>query len=57
MIEVKITPQRAYTGTMETVLEAVCGALAGEEFTFNVIQVNDRTLQINATDEDGEAVF
>ena len=57
MIEVKITTQRATTGTIKTVLEAVCGVLAGEDFMFDVIQVDDRTLQIQATDENNEEVF
>jgi hypothetical protein len=57
MIEVKITPQRATTGTMETVLHFVCGALAGEDFKFTVIQVNDTTLHVQATDDKGEEVF
>ena len=57
MIEVKISPQNANTGTMETVLTAVCGALAGEDFTFDVLQVDDTTLCIQATDESGEEVF
>ena len=57
MIEVKITPQKATTGTMETVLHEVCGAFAGEELAFTVIQVNDTTLHVQATDESGEEVF
>jgi hypothetical protein len=44
-------------GTMETVLNAVCGALAGEDFTFTVIQVDDTTLHVQATDEKGDEVF
>ena len=57
MIEVKIRHQKAMTGTMETVLNAVCGALAGEDFTFDVLQVDDTTLRIQATDEKGDEVF
>ena len=57
MIEVKITTQRATTGTIKTVLEEVCGALAGENFLFDVIQVDDQTLHIQATDESREEVF
>jgi hypothetical protein len=57
MIEVKITPQKAMTGTMETVLNAVCGALAGEDFRFIVTQVDDTTLHVQATDEKGDEVF
>jgi len=45
------------TGTMETVLNRVCGALAGEDFTFIVAQVDDTTLHIQATDEKNEVVF
>ena len=56
MIEVKIATQRATTGTIKTVLEEVCGALAGEDFLFEVIQVDDRTLHIQAL-QDGEEVF
>ena len=57
MIIVKISTQRATTGTIETVLEEVCGAFAGEDFTFSVIQTDDQTLEIQATDEKGHEVF
>ena len=54
MIEVKIPSQKANTGTIETVLNAICGALAGENFTFTVLQVDDTTLHIQATDDHGD---
>ena len=57
MIEVKITPQKATTGTMEAVLNEVCGAFAGEDLRFTVTQVDDTTLHVQATDEKGDAVF
>ena len=57
MIEVKITPQQATIGTIETVLHFVCGALAGEDFLFTVTQVDDTTLHVQATDEEGAEVF
>lgn len=57
MIEVKIPPQKANTGTMELVLVEVCGAFAGEDLTFDVLQVDDTTLRVQATDEKGEVVF
>lgn len=57
MIVVKIRPQQATTGTMETVLNEVCGAFAGEDLRFTVIQVDDTTLQVQAMDEKGEEVF
>ncbi len=57
MLEVKIQPQKAMTGTLETVLNEVCGAFAGEDVRFTVIQVDDTTLRVQATDEKGSVVF
>ena len=57
MLTVKITTQRATTGTIKRVLEEVCGALAGETFMFEVIQVDDQTLEIQALGEDNQEVF
>ena len=57
MLEVKIQPQKAMTGTMEAVLNEVCGAFAGEDVRFTVIQVDDTTLHVQATDEKGDVVF
>jgi len=57
MLTVKITTQRATTGTIQRVLEEVCGAFAGENLRFEVIQVNDQTLEIQAYDEKNEEVF
>ena len=57
MLKVKITTQRATTGTIRKVLEEVCGALAGETFMFDVIQVDDQTLEIQAINEKNEEVF
>jgi hypothetical protein len=57
MLTVKITTQRATTGTIKRVLEEVCGALAGETFMFDVVQVDDQTLEIQAIDENSNEVF
>ena len=57
MLTVKITTQRATTGTIQRVLEEVCGAFAGENLRFEVIQTNDQTLEIQAYDEKNEEVF
>lgn len=57
MLTVKITTQRARPGTIQTILEEVCGALAGETFVFDVRQVDEQTLEIQAIDENGDEVF
>lgn len=57
MLKVKITTQRACTGTIEKVLEEVCGALAGADFTFTVHQPDEHTLEIQAYDEKNDEVF
>jgi hypothetical protein len=59
MIEVKLPPpgQKVMVETTATVLNAICGAFAGEDLRFTVIQVDDTTLRVQATDEDGEEVF
>ena len=55
---VKIATQRANTRLLEKVLEEVCGAFAGEDFRFEVIQTDDSTLEIQAYEPvTGEEIF
>jgi hypothetical protein len=48
--EVKITPQRATTGTMETVVRESLKALIGFDSNVIVIQQNDTTLSVTITE-------
>jgi len=44
--EVTISPQRATTGTMETVVRESLKALIGFEANISIIQKDDRTLSV-----------
>lgn len=44
--EVKITPQRATTGTMETVVRESLKALIGYDSNVTIIQKDDYTLSV-----------
>lgn len=44
--EVTITPQRATTGTMETVVRESLKALIGYDSNVTIIQKDDRTLSV-----------